>query len=456
MRDQYTLSKFCVSTSDAKENILLFNTLFGTGSFCKISYGDFEKIKYEINSKKMDCSKEFYQKLIKKGILVSENTNEENRLVQNFYDTVMDNKLNLIISPTEQCNLRCVYCCEKFEHGDMKQSVIDGVVKYVENRINEVSSVNIDWFGGEPLLALDTILELSEKIMNICKKNRKSYSAFITTNGVLLTPEVFRKLYDVNIFTYKVTLDVAKEFHDLRRIDKDGRPTFDRILKNLLEIRNQDYGRFARIVILSNFSNDMYEKVREYKRFLARQFSADKRFVFSFFRILDLGGKRIEKIRNKLMSDGRKMDKIYDEIIKCDDCKLRFALPQFLKPGGLLCYAAKKNSFIIGSNGDIFKCEHAFQTKRELPIGRITEDGKMILKQEYADAWLARYMFCRNDECKLMPLCFGEDCIEKRIYESLKMGICCTNRLCHFDKESIYYVMKILDSEMNMFPMISS
>lgn len=45
------------------------------------------------------------------------------------------------------------------------------------------------------------------------------------------------------------------------------------------------------------------------------------------------------------MTDGKEMNRIYKEIIECKDYKLRFVIPEFFKPGGLLCYAAKKILF---------------------------------------------------------------------------------------------------------------
>ena len=456
MKKRLAFAKYGFSVEDDHGNILLFNALHGTKSLCKITCKDFENINDDIRMDKLysTTEKSIVKGLIKKGIIISEDVDEEGRLSRIFLDTVADKKLNLIISPTEKCNLRCQYCCESFEYGEMPETVIDGIVKYIESRIRDVSSVNIDWFGGEPLLALDTILELSERVIRLCKENRKPYSAFMSTNGLLLTADVFKKLYQAHVFTYQVTLDVTRELHDSQRVDKHGNPTFDRILANLMDIRNTNYGKFSTIVILSNFSTDMFGKIKEYKRFFSDRFGDDKRFAFSCFRILDLGGERIDKFRPKLMTDGKEMNRIYKEIIECKDYKLRFVIPEFFKPGGLLCYAAKENSFLVGSNGDVFKCEHTFQIRRDQPIGHITKEGKMVLSQEKADLWLARYMFCGNHDCKFVPLCLGEDCIENRIYGVSKPGNPCINRLCHFDKETVHYAMKIMDSEMNAFPML--
>lgn len=61
----------------------------------------------------------------------------------------------------------------------------------MSTQINHIGEI---WFGGEPLLEMNLIQSVSERLMEICRKNRKIYSAQITTNGYTLTEEIFSKL----------------------------------------------------------------------------------------------------------------------------------------------------------------------------------------------------------------------------------------------------------------------
>ena len=54
--------------------------------------------------------------------------------------------------------------------------------------------MRVEWFGGEPLLCMDVIENLSKHFIDICRKAHKGYTAAITTNGYLLDLETFRKL----------------------------------------------------------------------------------------------------------------------------------------------------------------------------------------------------------------------------------------------------------------------
>lgn len=84
------------------------------------------------------------------------------------------------------------------------------------NRINYGKKFN--WYhSGEPLLAMDIIESMSVRIMEICKKAKRKYISDITTNGYLLSLDVFRKLLDLNVIEYQITIDGPKEIHDAKK-----------------------------------------------------------------------------------------------------------------------------------------------------------------------------------------------------------------------------------------------
>jgi len=79
------------------------------------------------------------------------------------------NYLNLIILPTEACNFRCTYCYETFENKKMPRSVVSGIKSLIDRRGEELDELEISWFGGEPLLALDVITEISKHALGVAK-----------------------------------------------------------------------------------------------------------------------------------------------------------------------------------------------------------------------------------------------------------------------------------------------
>lgn len=93
--------------------------------------------------------------------------------------------------------------------------------------IHKYNGLILNWFGGEPTEAMDVIENLSVKLIDVCKKNKKAYNAGITTNGYNLTYEIFKKLKKLHVTEYQVTIDGLASIHNAQRVMADGAPTFD-------------------------------------------------------------------------------------------------------------------------------------------------------------------------------------------------------------------------------------
>lgn len=152
------------------------------------------------------------------------------------------------IGVTEQCNLRCSYCCysgsypEHRSHSinslsvDQIPSIITFILKYSTSK-----EINVDFYGGESLLKLDWIKEIVQKAKEI---ETVVWHFEISTNGVLLTPDVVDWLV-ANQFSVFVSVDGVGSFHDACRKDLNGRPTYSSIEANLSYIKEHypDYWR---------------------------------------------------------------------------------------------------------------------------------------------------------------------------------------------------------------------
>lgn len=127
--------------------------------------------------------------------------------------------------------------------------------------------MEICWFGGEPLLAMDVIENISKEVINICKKLKKLYNASITTNGFLLTPKNIEILLKNRVTNFTVTLDGLSECHDTLRVLKSGNPTHSVILKNLLYIKNNILKSNLRIFVRTNITKTIGESLEKYYNF---------------------------------------------------------------------------------------------------------------------------------------------------------------------------------------------
>lgn len=144
------------------------------------------------------------------------------------------------IGVTEQCNLRCSYCCysgkypEHRKHSYRKvstddiKSIIDFIVKYSCR-----DEIGVDFYGGESLLEIDwikTFVQSAKKQVAYC------WQFEVSTNGLLLTSDIVDWLV-ANQFNVFVSVDGIGYFHDICRKDKKGQPTYATIESNLSYIK---------------------------------------------------------------------------------------------------------------------------------------------------------------------------------------------------------------------------
>ena len=73
---------------------------------------------------------------------------------------------------------------------------------------------------------------------------KKPLISSMTTNGYFLDCATFEKLSAYNLIDIQITIDGLKQTHDMQRVLKDGSPTFDKIINNLIEIKHHANTKF--------------------------------------------------------------------------------------------------------------------------------------------------------------------------------------------------------------------
>lgn len=166
-------SKFNSFIKNEKNETIMYNSL--TGNLVKFSE-NMENMIQEIFSKDIINRSDIKnEELITKGFLIPSFSNENLMLNSVYTDIISEPMLNLTILTTEKCNFRCNYCFENnYNHHtqEMSLEVEDAIVDFVRKNIGSVRGVDIGWFGGEPLMRMDIIRDISQKIIAICKENK--------------------------------------------------------------------------------------------------------------------------------------------------------------------------------------------------------------------------------------------------------------------------------------------
>lgn len=145
------------------------------------------------------------------------------------------------------CNLRCKYCFAdtgSFHHNRSMMSAEVGkkAIDFVIENSGSRKNIEIDYFGGEPLMNFEVVKEITEYAKEQGEIHGKNFRFTITTNGLLLTEDK-KKYINENMSNIVLSIDGTKEVNDKVRVRVDGSGSYDAIVpkfKDIAESRNQD------------------------------------------------------------------------------------------------------------------------------------------------------------------------------------------------------------------------
>lgn len=445
-KEGFKASRYNIISEDGIGNLLLVNTF--AGSFTKFGFSMNGEVR-NILKRPDEYSKlgGLFTELVTRGYIINSNVDEFRKAELLHQNTLSINSgLELILMPNEDCNFRCKYCYESFAKNFMTESVQQGIIKFLERNIHRYSSLHVSWFGGEPLTAVPIIERLSKKMIEICKEKRVPYSSSMTTNGYNLTLDVFKKMLECRVRKYQITLDGIECTHDKQRVQVDGKGSFKRILENLLNIKENINSKTFHIMIRSNITKNILDNIDEFINFLKDNFEDDYRFSSFWQAAGDWGGDSVREIEETFCSS-----KDYIQSLK-DASKLGIKFNMYrdmMKPGGSVCYASKRNSYVIGSDGIIYKCTVAFDLD-ENQVGVLTENGVMQLDYDKYALWVSGHessdLSCQK--CYFRPSCQGASCPLERLKNNITP--------CPDVKRSIKDYMKIISESEYSYEYIES
>ena len=174
----------------------------------------------------------------------------------------------LCLHVSHDCNLKCNYCFAS--QGDFNgekclmplevgKKAFDFITEASKDRYN----IEVDFFGGEPLMNLDVVKELVAYGHELEKKHHKRFNFTMTTNGVLLNDDNIDWLNE-NMDNVVLSLDGRKEVNDRMRRTINDKGSYDLIIDDikkmsaLREENGKDYyvrGTFTKYN--KDFSNDV-------------------------------------------------------------------------------------------------------------------------------------------------------------------------------------------------------
>ena len=325
---------------------------------------------------------------------------------------------HILAKPTGAiCNLDCKYCFylskEELYKGSTFRMTDEMLETYIRQLIEShaVPEVTVAWQGGEPtLMGLDFFKRSIVFEKKYAKPGMKINNT-IQTNGTLIDDE-WAAFFKENNFLVGLSIDGPREMHDFYRINKQGEPTFDQVMRGLSFLQKHGVEWNA----LTTLHHANAEHPIEVYRFLRDECKAE--FV-QFIPIVE----RLEP-NNETVSDrsvtaeqyGKFLVGVFEEWVKHDIAKVYVQMFDVAlanwhgEPSGL-CVHSKTcgGALAIEHNGDLYSCDHFVNPQNKL--GNIKEKHMLELvgsDQQIKfgnDKYDALPKYCR--ECKVRFACHG-------------------------------------------------
>ncbi len=320
-------------------------------------------------------------------VTVDEAISEIKYLIENkqLYtdEIVIKNKIKPVVKAmclnmAHDCNLKCEYCFAS--QGNFKgqrslmsyevgQKAFDYLVKNSGNRVN----LEVDFFGGEPLMNFDVIKKLVDYARSLEKDNNKRFRFTITTNGVLLDDEIIEYINE-NMDNVVLSIDGRKSVNDKMRKTLNDKGSYDVIVNNFKKLvanrKEKDY--FARGTYTA-YNLDFSEDVKHMRE-----------LGFEHISVEPVVTKPEEKYAlteehvNTLKEEYEKLAKMYVNDYKHKDKKFSFFHFNIELDGGPCIYkrsvgcGAGTEYIAVTPEGEFYPC-HQFVGETEFIIGNVND-----------------------------------------------------------------------------------
>lgn len=307
----------------------------------------------------------------------------------------------------------------------MNKSILEKIIKFAKD--NYKNNIRVEWYGGEPLLALEHI-----KFFNLlAKENKIELKQVMITNGYLITQEVLEFFQEVGLKGLQITLDGRKEIHNKRRPHVTDSDSYSRIMDNLDLLYNfcktKNYDMFISIRVNVDKTNE--EDYPLIKKYFEERYGD---FFYVYYGIVKNYNSCLSQADDSF--NRKDEDKFYQLL----NAKYNLHSENFYpKQCGIgYCQAQFIDHYVIDSDGYMYKCYNDIGYK-DKAIYSLAEGKKLNLKRE-AD-FIINQQVIFNERCKDCFLMFS--CQGGCPYEAIE-----NKRRCPVVKENIKeYLEKTYD-----------
>lgn len=333
----------------------------------------------------------FVKKLSCGGFIVDDNTDELTHIRQAYEKEKKEKVYSLLIMSTYACNFRCWYCVQHHQDMEINDEVACRMKKHISRYLieNDIKYFDLSWFGGEPILNMDAIEDVSSFALNFCDKNQIEFNCGITTNGSLLTESIVKKMRELRFKDFQITIDGGKEYHNKTKKNALIDNSFDLILHNVvLIVQNLPEAKVTLRINYThnNITSEFPKQVDSIAHVIKDKIALLFRLVWQEREIY-----HSDEHVNSIIEDFRRMGYYVEH--------------DFNDPSVLSCYVEKEHFLSIFPNGAVDNCNNKPLIEAR---GYINDDGVIVWNKKPSEK--SNNIFeTKSDciKCKYLPICMG-------------------------------------------------
>ncbi|MCK5706070.1 MAG: SPASM domain-containing protein [Candidatus Aureabacteria bacterium] len=271
---------FFINDHPEKGQVLILNTRTQAIAVFEKELAD---ILQNNSGKVIDLDENKFSELLEEGFCIKDDICEKDILESWFHEICYKQKnITATILTTYNCNFACPYCFEGSATNkpeNMTKKTMNNICKWLFTKAIDINakSINIFFYGGEPLLNKEIIDNISPRIYSFCKHKGITFKFGIVTNGYLIKKQDsdYWKTYGLDF--YRITLDGSKTWHNKTRPLKGNMPTFQTIVNN---IRSNTSG--VKVLISGNYTKETSTGFYELIEYLSKSDIKEKIHSLSF------------------------------------------------------------------------------------------------------------------------------------------------------------------------------
>ena len=395
-------SRYVVEVSDRPGCYLLYNT--ANGAFVELEEEAFDSWSQDT------CSGELESTLAQLGFLTNLSPEEELDRQRRLFDAERSDTKCLALSliPTYVCNFRCPYCYEKGHNdakGKMDGRIMDAIMSFVQFKYEQdaFERLEVQWYGGDPSLALDEVAALSEKLIAWADEHGVGYDAMMLTNANVIGEAEAQLIADCRVSSVFLTIDGPEEIHNKRRVAANGSNSYERTIEAARLFASHG------ISLMANMNTDKVNIV--HYNDLREKLFAEEGIMLTTGKLNDYGHFFGEapfcKPEFDLFTHEDYFRAQFDEFAKREHQPSE--LREMWRPIRRFCNGQSNNYFNIDLLGDVYACDGWVGDKSYVKFNLFDDESTWKLHEITFDA--TRNAKCQ--ECELLPVCQG-NCIWER------------------------------------------